>query len=182
MKSKIDWVRRAQRVIRMVSELHRMGYQRLRLMPYLHPNGWRLAVAPNELFSDRNGAFVHHEMLSDGNVAIYSAAGGGDGYFDWTDARGDDARALAEKFIARFAAIAERGKGRDWAYAGWVAELVGFLEQGDWLPTVYWDDMKGSPDDLRMLPIWVATADNLVWDGLEASTNPRNPSFDLPPN
>lgn len=166
----------------MVSELHRMGYQRLRLMPYLHPNAWRLAVAPKELFSDSNGAFVPHEKLGDSSVAIYSAAGGGDGYFDWIDARGDDARALAEKFIARFPVIAERGKGRDWAYAGWVSELVGFLEQGDWLPTVYWDEMEGSPDDLRMLPIWVATADNLVWNGLKDSTNPRNPSFDLPPN
>ena len=61
----------------MVSELHRMGYQRLRLMPYLHPNAWRLAVAPKELFSDRNGAFVPHGKLGDSSVAIYSAAGGG---------------------------------------------------------------------------------------------------------
>lgn len=67
-----------------------MGYQRLRLMPYLHPNAWRLAVAPKELFSDRNGAFVPHGKLGDCSVAIYSAAGGGDGYFDWTDVRGDD--------------------------------------------------------------------------------------------
>jgi hypothetical protein len=181
MKSKIDWIRRGQRVIRMVSELHRMGYQRLRLMPYFHPNAWRLAVAPKELFSDRNGAFIAHDRLGNERVAIYSAAGGGEGYFDWTDARSDDARALAEKFITRLPAIAECGKGRDWEYAGWVSELVGFLELGDWLPAVYWEYMKGSPDDLRAIPIWVATADNLVWSGLEPSTDPRNPTFDLPP-
>ena len=87
-----------------------MGYQRLRLMPYLHPNAWRLAVAPRELFSNRNGAFVPHQKLGDSSVAIYSAADGGDGYFDWTDAHGVDARALAEKFIARFPIIAEQGR------------------------------------------------------------------------
>lgn len=181
MKSKIDWVRRGQRVIRMVSELHRMGYQHLRLMPYLNGEKWRLAVSYKEQFSERNGAFIPHEKIGQ-NTAIYSAAGGGDLFFDWTDAKGDDARALAEKFVARFPTIAERGKGRDWEYVGWAAELVGYLEQDDWLPAVYWDYMKGTPDDLRSIPIWVASKDNLVWDGMECMTAPDNPSFSLPPN
>lgn len=181
MKSKIDWVRRSQRVIRMVAELHRLGYQRLRIMPYLHPNAWRLAVAPAEFFSKVNGAFIPLNRLTERNVAIYSAAGAGDAYFDWLDAHGNDARALADKFIARFPDIASKGKGRDWAYAGWLAELVGFLEQGDWLPTVEWEYMKGSPDEQRELPIWLAQSDNLTWDGLESTTAPGNPSFPLPP-
>lgn len=181
MKSKIDWVRRSQRVIRMVSELHRLGYQRLRIMPYVHPNAWRLAVAPAEFFSERNGAYIPVSKLTDRNVAIYSAAGDGEAYFDWSDAKGNDARELAEKFIERFPDIAAQGKGRDWAYAGWLSELVGFLEQGDWLPTVEWEYMTGSPDDLRELPVWLAQADNLAWAGLEATTTNGNPSFPLPP-
>lgn len=182
MKSKIDWVRRAQRVIRMVSELHRLGYQRLRIMPYVHPNAWRLAVAPVELFSQANGANIPLNRLTERGVAIYSAAGDGGSYFDWPDAKGNDARELADKFIARFPEIAAQGKGRNWEYAGWLSELVGFLEQGDWLPTVEWEYMKGSPDDLRAIPIWIAQGDNLAWDGIESMTAPENPSFPLPPS
>lgn len=42
----------------MVSELHRMGYQNLRIMPYEYPLAWRLTIAPKRIFAIRNGAFV----------------------------------------------------------------------------------------------------------------------------
>lgn len=138
-------------------------------------------MAPTELFSERNSAYIPLNTLTGQGIAHYSAAGDGDSYFDWPDAKGNDARALADKFIARFPEIAARGKGRDWEYAGWLCELLGFLEQGDWLPTVEWEYMKGSPDDLRELPIWIARGDNLAWDGIEAMTAPENPAFPLPP-
>lgn len=35
------------------------------------------------------------------------------------------------RFIAVFPRLAERGAGRDWAYAGWLTELLGVVEQGD---------------------------------------------------
>lgn len=151
-------------------------------MPYVHPNAWRLAVAPAEFFSERNSAYIPLNNLMDRRVAIYSAADDGGAYFDWADAKGNNSRELANKFITRFPEIAAQGKGRDWAYAGWLAELVGFLEQGDWLPTVEWEYMSGSPDDLRELPIWTARADTLTWDGMDARTAPGNPSFPLPPS
>lgn len=178
MKSKIDWVRRGQRVIRMVSELHRMGYQRLRIMPYAHPNAWRLAVGPRDIFSERNGAYVPLDSLSE--LPIYSAAGDGDAYFDWTDAKGNDARALAEKFVSRFPDVVKRGLGRDWAYAGWLAELVGFLEGGDWLPVTEWEDMKEPPEQLKFVPIWDASGENIGWDGLKTIPGPDVQKFPLP--
>jgi hypothetical protein len=39
-------IRSCLRVIRMVSELQRMGFQRLRIFPYEYPLAWRLCVAP----------------------------------------------------------------------------------------------------------------------------------------
>ena len=110
-----------------------MGYQNLRCMPYLNPLGYRFAIAPKSLFSERNGAVIPWDKLGSDEVAI---TGAGD-YFGWSDTKGDNARELAEKFISRFPEIASRGKGRDWAYVGWLAELVGFLEQGDWVPVVW---------------------------------------------
>jgi hypothetical protein len=120
VKSKINWVRRGQRVIRMVSELHRMGYQYLRIMPYEHPMAWRLAVGPKDCFSLQNGASLKDNSWE--GVAIYSSAGGGNYYFDWQDAKGDNARTLAEKFLLRFPDVAKRGVGQDWSYAGWLSE------------------------------------------------------------
>lgn len=177
MKSKIDWIRRAQRALRMLSELHRLGYQNLRGMSYLNPLGYRLAIAPKELFSETNGAVIPASRLTGDGMAITAA---GD-YFGWGDTDRDDARVLAEKFIVRFPEIAARGKGRDWAYAGWLSELIGFLEQGDWIPAVYWEQMNGTPEDLRSLPIWIEGRENLVWDGLFSSISPDNPIFPLPP-
>lgn len=179
MKSKIDWVRRGQRVIRMVSELHRLGYQRLRLMPYKHPNAWRLAVGPRDIFAERNGAYIPHNSLN--GLPIYTATGGGNAYFDWQDAMADDARTLAEKFVSRFPDVAKRGWGRDWAYAGWLAELVGFLEGGDWLPVTYWEHMKGAPEQLGFLPIWDASGTNIDWEGLKTIPGPGVREFPLPP-
>jgi hypothetical protein len=117
-------------------------------------------------------------------VPIYSSAGGGDCYFDWEDARGDNARALAEKFLLRFPDVARRGSGRDWRYAGWLSELVGVLESGDLLPVTLWEYMKGTPDQLEYLPIWSVSGENTWNDGsayIVAALTPNVRHFPLPP-
>jgi len=149
----------------MVSELHRMGYQRLRVMPYEYPLAWRLTVAPSSVFSKHNGAFIPDDMrragrgelarelaIFDGFFPTYSSSSENE-YFDWKDAKSDDARALAEKFIVRFSGVTKDGKGRDWAYAGWLAELLGYLESGDILPFVFSEFFVESPHEMRGLPI-----------------------------
>ncbi|WP_076600580.1 hypothetical protein [Aromatoleum tolulyticum] len=166
----------------MVSELHRMGFQRLRIMPYEHPLAWRLAVAPRDGFSLRNGASLKDNAWE--GVPIYSSAGGGNCYFDWQDAKSDNARALAEKFLLRFADVAKRGAGRDWQYAGWLSELVGVLEGGDLLPVTMWEYMKDTPDQLEFLPIWSASGENTWNDGsayITAAPAPNVRRFPLPP-
>lgn len=184
MKPTIPFVRRSQRVIRMVGELHRMGYQHLRIAPYMHPLAWRLAVGPLDRFTGANGASLTDEALD--GLPIYSAADGGASYFDWTDARTDDARALAEKFVSRFSDVTARGLGRDWAYAGWLSELIGFIEGGDLLPVMSWDCIRGTPGDLRYLPIWRIGGDNVQSVGYETVgfdtvPGPDVLQFPLPP-
>jgi hypothetical protein len=46
MRSPVSQVRRCQRIIRMVSELHRIGYQRAHVMPYEYPIAFRIYVGP----------------------------------------------------------------------------------------------------------------------------------------
>ena len=125
MKSDVPWIRRGLRVIRMVSELHRMGHQLLRIQPYEYPLAWRCTVAPAAAFSALNGAFVPEDG---GQWPTYSSASENE-YFGWTDAKADDARGLALRFAARFTEVTEAGRGRDWPYAGWLLELIGVLEK-----------------------------------------------------
>jgi len=182
-RPQLAWVRQSQRVIRMVSELHRMGYQRLRIMPYDHPNAWRLAVGWAEHFSSANGAVLQNHMFS--TAAIYSASPHNQSskatYFGWQDASGDNARQLADKFVMRFPSVAESGVGRDWEYAGWLCELIGYLEHGDLLPVTSWENMQGTPEDLHFLPIWDAVRGNTEWVGTESVPAQRAFQFPLPP-
>jgi hypothetical protein len=75
-------------------------------------------------------------------------------FFGWTDAKEFTARELAEMFLVEFADIAELSRGRDWEYAGWYTEMLGFAERGE-LPVAYADWCE-SPD-----PRWLPTTKDL---------------------
>lgn len=143
-------VRRGQRVIRMVSELHRLGYQRLRIMPYFYPLAWRLVIAPEDLFSQRNGAWMENDQTD--LCARYSSADE-TSYYQWPDAATDNARQLADKFIVRFPALCEAGQGRDWEYSGWLSELLGVMERESALPFVVQEYFQTGPTELTELPL-----------------------------
>jgi hypothetical protein len=53
-------IRRAVRVLSMVGELHKQGYQRLRVRPYMAPSGtaWRCTIAAADLFCRKHGAIL----------------------------------------------------------------------------------------------------------------------------
>ncbi|MGK7863220.1 hypothetical protein [Falsiroseomonas sp. E2-1-a4] len=131
-------LRRAVRLISMVHHLHRAGYQRIRLSPGIAPSGcyWRgpVTFAGNV---EADGFSIREFDVEGGLVAPYTS-GQGARYFDWPDAQAMDARALAEAFLERFHLIARRGEGRDWAYAGWLTDVLGRAELGD-LPAFYAD-------------------------------------------
>lgn len=163
MKPADPMMRRCQRVIRMVGELHRQGYQRLRIFPHLYPLAWRCEIGPIEQFSRVNGAWCP----ADGARARYCGASG-NRYFEWHDAATDSAQSLAAMFVARFPRIAAAGRGRDWEYAGWLSELLGVLERETVLPIVMAEYLEPGPEALRALPL--LTMDG-TWPG----------EFPLPP-
>ena len=137
MENSSSWIRRSNRLIRMVSELHRMGYQLLRIMPYEYPLAWRMSIAPKDVFSVEHGARL---VASTYDWPSYSSAQE-NRYFDWQDASQDNARGLANKFITRFPEVANAGRGRDWEYAGWLDELLGVMGHSG-LPIIM-DDEPG---------------------------------------
>lgn len=133
-------VRRAVRVLAMVGELHRRGYQKLRVMPFMSPSGnaWRCWIGPDTLFNRNHGVYLRDTGYSEEEQTTSLSARyttGADHYFDWQDADHDDARTLADKLLTRFARLASQGEGWSYAYAGWYQRLLGLAERG-WIPVV----------------------------------------------
>jgi hypothetical protein len=129
-------IRRCQRVLLMVHELHKLGYQRLRISPGLSPSGayWRCVITPASNILMTHGAWTRDYLL---NTARYTS-GSDAAYFDWQDTKHDTARELARKFVLRFPSIVEQAQGRDHEYVGWYVEMLGLAEHGA-LPIAYAD-------------------------------------------
>lgn len=123
-------VRRAIRVLRMVHELHKAGYQRLRVLPYSNDSGtaWRAEITYVDNVGDDGFSTIDHDPDEAGKVARYSTAQGNQ-YFGWVDAASADARELARLFLTRFPHLCNLGQGLDWAYAGWLVDVIGWAEQ-----------------------------------------------------
>ncbi len=111
-----------RKVLRMVTELHVRGYQRLRIAPGMAPSGlaWRCSITPATNISSQHGA----RMLSWDKLAAHYTSGQERKYFGWEDAAHAPPGRLAELFIERFPAIAEAGRGSDWVYAGWYLDML----------------------------------------------------------
>ncbi|MGH2585920.1 MAG: hypothetical protein ACRDJE_13485 [Dehalococcoidia bacterium] len=156
-------IRRAQRVLQMVHELHKRGYQFLRIIPGMSPSGlhWRCTITTRSNILATHGARARDY---DADAARYTS-GQDNEYFGWTDARQDTARQLATKFVERFPELAEKGRGRDWEYAGWYVEMLGHADRGA-LPIAY-ADWDREPD-----PRWLPTL------GTEESGLPMPPGSD----
>lgn len=121
--------RHATRLLTMVHELHKAGYQRIRFSSGMAPSGmcWRCSITDAGNMT-RDGLRI--DASSGDEVAHYST-GSADGYFRWPDAPGRSARELGVMFVDRFPVIAQKGTGRDWAYAGWLTEILGRAERDE---------------------------------------------------
>lgn len=149
-------VRRAQRVLLMVHELHKLGYQRLRIFPGMAGSGlhWRCSVTHIGNILKTHGAMGKDYYRES---AHYSTAQNNN-YFDWRDAHKDTARQLAAKFIERFPEIAEKGRGIDWPYAGWYVQMLGYVDRNAAFPIAYGDYVDSAP---QWLPVTGTIESNL---------------------
>lgn len=117
-----------RRVLLMLRELHRLGYERLRATPSLGAEGWQCPVVPASwALAEHGGLFqmpelaprVPHELVR----PVYSSATG-QYPFGWDDAAFDPPAVLARKFVDRAPSIAQLGRGKDAAYARWFRDLL----------------------------------------------------------
>ena len=138
-------LRDAGRLLAMVHELHKAGYQLIRICPSMAPNGvhWRCTIS-HAGNVDADGR--EFRGGGEGEYASYSS-GQGANYFDWPNADRMTARELARRFLEAFPRLAEQGAGRDWAYAGWLTDLLGHAEQGKFV--AFHADYPIDEDELR---------------------------------
>jgi hypothetical protein len=101
----------AVRRLQLVEELHRRGFQRLRILPYLAPSGlfWRLEIRAADC-----------DELSRWSTSDLAEA------------------PTAEAFLTAHPQLAEAGRGTDPAYAAWLARVVALARQG-WLAYFFAD-------------------------------------------
>ena len=144
--------KRATRLLSMVHELHKAGYQRLRVACGWDAEGkvWRARLMPSSRVSDDGWS-----PISGATRADYSTVDG-KAYFGWSDAAGDDARALANKFIDRFPELALEASGHDWAYAGWFSMILGEAEHGQ--PPAFFGFNVYEPSTFPPMPLDNASA------------------------
>lgn len=128
-------IRRAVRLLQMVSELHKVGYQRLRIASGLSSSGcyWRCHITTVDNIKPNGWEPIEWER----GVAFYTT-GQENEYFKWPDSPGKTARQLAELFVKRFPDIARAGVGLDYEYVGWFQTMLGDAEKGE-LPCFFAD-------------------------------------------
>ena len=133
----------------MVHELHKRGYQLLRIAPGMSASGchWRCAITPRSNIFKTHGA-----MLKDvDRCAAHYTSGQDNQYFGWSDATTDTVQQLADRFMERYPEIVDAAIGDDWSYAGWYVRMLGYAERG-LFPIAYADWFDGSRDT-RYLPL-----------------------------
>jgi len=125
-----DVIRRCVRVLAMTHELHKAGYQRVRIAPGLSASGmhWRCNVTYSANVK-ADGFTIRSFDVERGHVAPYTSASG-EQPFGWADGGTLGARQMAVRFLSAFPLVAAKGAGRDWPYAGWLTDVLGRAEQG----------------------------------------------------
>ena len=146
--------RRALRVLRIVHEFHKQGYQLMRIAPGMSPSGcsWRCSIAPRSNILRSHGA----KLRDWGRLAAHYSSSQSNEYFGWADAEHDDVKTLTTKFRDRMPDIVEASRGIDWEYAGWYVLMLGFAEQ-ELFPIAYTDcHEEANP---RFLPLIEGTSE-----------------------
>ena len=126
------------RILLMLRELHKMGFEQLRAPAYDYPIAWRCPIVPAAWTFKQHGGRFHDPRAGLSPLPalrptennkwqyVYSSA-----YrqkpFDWQDVPFATPRELAERFIREFPEIAICGWGPDGEYVAWFERLIELL-------------------------------------------------------
>jgi hypothetical protein len=97
-------------VLSAVHELHKAGFQGVRIMLFMWPSGehWRCWLMPRELTAPNHGARLTEATGDQKFLLARYSSGQENEFFSWTDTRRDAAGAWARKIIERFPTLEAR--------------------------------------------------------------------------
>jgi len=129
----------ARKVLLMVEELHRMGYQELRIFPSLTNNmfPWICKIYPSSSSSSLDKEWPCYSTSDE------------DKYFGWSSLHELTPQDMALLFLRTFPTHCKFGKRSDWAYAGWFQEMVRVTSPGH-LPFV----AEVNDDQVEIMNSW----------------------------
>lgn len=140
--------RRATRLLVMISELHKRGFQGLRIVPGMNedPFFWSCHIVLGVDMDSRHGSYT--QVVMGGSIPYDS----GVGRFVWSDRR-STARELADEFErASFSDWLEAARIDDFAYAGWFLKMLGLAERGYFPAASPNDEIVSARDQVPLLP------------------------------
>jgi hypothetical protein len=125
----------SRKLILAVAELHRRGYEKLRLKAGLSPSGchWRYQLVPKE--GTPNGP--------QGSLTNQLEMG-------WEDHPESSPEELADIIISQFPELVEASKGEDNEYPAWLSEIIK-ESAPDGLFIELWDSYDGPCKDVRLI-------------------------------
>lgn len=115
-----------RRLLAMIHELHKLGYQGVRISPGWSPSGadWRCSIAAVPNIAPDGWSLI------DWCAGVHYTTGAGACFFEWEDAPRRSPRQLSRMFVERFPRLARESAGMDHAYAGWFVAVLGAVEHG----------------------------------------------------
>lgn len=112
-----------KRYFLVIAELHKMGYELIRVCPCLSPNGmaWRCATTVKKYTLKNCGAIYHGPA--------HTAANNHNGSFRFGECLKMNPHEIAVKFIEYYPHLAKWGKGNDSDYVAWFLKAVELAQQ-----------------------------------------------------
>lgn len=130
----------------MVAELHKLGYEQLRICPRLSLSGvhWQCWLTASANVLQRHGAQISPALMvesfrsTDPVVAksAFCTSANEDRLFAWNDAVNNDPNELAAKFIERFPAVISEAHVEDSDYVRWYRHMID-VSAPDGVPSTY---------------------------------------------
>lgn len=120
-------------IILMLDELHKRGYEQLRILPGLSPSGfyWRWRIYPKALLG--NDKYLERNLNLPSSITSgcpYGSTG--------KEASCNDYKELADEFISLYQNVIEAGKRPDAEYIRWFQQIVNKAKENI-VPLAYYD-------------------------------------------
>ena len=116
--------------LEVVGELHKQGYELIRIFPYFSPSGcyWRCIVSTKDCFDTKYGlrpkTVSEKEALHYSSVSMYK-------YFNLINYEKKSIKKFAKRLLKKYPLLKKKGKGQDTKYVKWYEKLLNIAKQGN---------------------------------------------------